>query len=404
MIHTVSWPNSNEVGPSAAIASEDDAPLSFNPVSTILVQRVITHYRLPLLRALYATYGIKTVCAEALPSGTGLSLVDPAREEFAIPAPFVFPDPADAFRVTVPLDWIMDNLAPSTIISEFGLKQSVAWQLPLARRRGRFRTLIFWTHGWQMERGFVKPTDLASQMARIAAFGAADAIATYTEEGARWIRRVLPWKRVTALGNTLDVNGIRSIAAQATARRDGSPQLLTIGRFSADKRIDLAIEAFARVKVALPGASLTVIGDGPERPALERLAAAEVGSGIRFTGAIYKEEELAPHFLGADVYILAGAAGLSVNHALAYSLPIAAFPRRRNGPHHHPEIAYIVEGETGLLVQPPTPDALARAIVESYVSGRLEAMRDMISHNPVVPTIEDMVTRFGTLPGITVTG
>jgi len=297
----------------------------------------------------------------------------------------------------------MNNLAPSTIISEFGLRQSAAWQLPLARLRGRFRTLIFWTHGWQMERGFVKPTDLASQMARIAAFGAADAIATYTEEGASWIRRVLPWKRVTALGNTLDVNSIRNIAAQTTARRDGSPQLLTVGRFSADKRIDLAIEAFARVKAALPEASLTVIGDGPERPALERLAAAKVGSGVRFTGAIYEEEELAPHFVGADVYILAGAAGLSVNHALAYGLPVAVFPQRRNGPHHHPEIAYVVDSETGLLVQPPTPDALARAIVDSYVSGRLATMRNTLWHHPTVPTIESMVARFGALPGITAT-
>ena len=80
---------------------------------------------------------------------------------------------------------------------------------------------------------------------------------------------------------------------------------------------------FDKVLNAYPDATLTLVGDGPERERLTALAGDRLGRSIRMPGALYGEDALAPLFLGADLYLLSGAAGLSVNH-LARDVNLAA--------------------------------------------------------------------------------
>lgn len=362
-----------------------------------IIIRYVPHYRVELFRQLHRHYGLKIIVAEAVPGDMGLKLCNEEVEDIIVRAPFVFPNPKDSYNCSYAVDWIIDELKPETLISEFGLRQSSAFSLPLARRRGRFKKLALWCHGWMMERGFRKPIDLASQAARLVPYAAADVIATYTEEGAAWVRRMLPWKEVVVLENALDTREIRAAAAAATPLRSGSPQLLAIGRMLADKHFDRVIEVWRHVRTQLPEAKLTLIGDGPERPRLEAQAGADLGEGIKMTGALYGEAELAPYFLGADVLVLAGAAGFSINHASAYALPVAAFPRSPSGPFHHPEIQYLVEDYTGFLVNEYSDRAMAAAIVAAYRSGLLDRMRQTMIQNPPGPTIDDMVQNFGKL-------
>jgi glycosyltransferase involved in cell wall biosynthesis len=353
-----------------------------------------------LFRALHEAYGIRVVAAAKPPAKHGLNLVDLEKEPFFVPADIRFPSPDNPFAAEIPVPRILETLRPRTVISEFSMRQSTAWQLPAARLRRRIETLIFWTHGWQMDRGFRTPADMMSQFGRLVPFGFADTVATYTEEGARWVRRCLPWKSVHALGNTLDVEAIRATARTATPVRHGSPQLLAVGRMTADKAFDVAIDAFEQVVRRFPEAALTIIGEGDEREKLRVRAGARLGHSIRLPGALYGEAELAPHFLGADAYVLAGAAGLSVNHALAYALPVVAFARSTRGPYHHPEIEYVIDGVSGLLLPTGGAAELGAAIAEAHADGRLTAMRSRMAEQPTVPTIADIVERFGRLPGI----
>lgn len=67
---------------------------------------------------------------------------------------------------------------------------------------------------------------------------------------------------------------------------DGCVRLLTCGRLVEKKGTRYAIEALARVSTRYPGIHLTVIGDGPLRPALERQAAAAgIAGHISFLGS-----------------------------------------------------------------------------------------------------------------------
>jgi glycosyltransferase involved in cell wall biosynthesis len=71
------------------------------------------------------------------------------------------------------------------------------------------------------------------------------------------------------------------------------PVLLTIGRLERYKNVDLIIKAFDALGSA---ASLVVVGDGPDRPRLEKLA----GRRVRFTGRV-SDADLDALLADADV-------------------------------------------------------------------------------------------------------
>jgi glycosyltransferase involved in cell wall biosynthesis len=65
---------------------------------------------------------------------------------------------------------------------------------------------------------------------------------------------------------------------------------------------------------------LVIVGDGPERAALESLAK-EIHPSAEFIGAKHGVE-LKPYFAEADLFVLPGTGGLAVQEAMSYGLPI----------------------------------------------------------------------------------
>lgn len=60
-----------------------------------------------------------------------------------------------------------------------------------------------------------------------------------------------------------------------------------VGRLVSDKGVALLIEALWRIKIRCPGASLRVIGDGPERAALQaQVSGLELGDRVIFSGIL----------------------------------------------------------------------------------------------------------------------
>jgi phosphatidylinositol alpha-1,6-mannosyltransferase len=225
----------------------------------------------------------------------------------------------------------------------------------------------------------------------------ADAVATYTEEGANWVSRYLPGKQIVALGNAIDTRAIRRARAKATPIRRGSPNLLAIGRFTADKRFDQLLEIHRLVRRSLPEATLTLIGDGPERERLRQSAAEDLDRSVFMPGALHAERDLAPYFLGADALVIAGAAGLAVNHAIAYDLPAIVFARQPGGPRHHPEIEYVRDGLTGWSVSPATPSAMAERLISSYRDGALADLKAGMKLNQLAPSISSVADRIAAI-------
>lgn len=364
--------------------------------NTIIIQRVIPDYRIPLFRALNARFGWRVATSANGPRGTFLNIG--ARHDFADYFDTWFPDDQNQYRCDFPVEQIVREMNAKRIIGEFSMRNNLGSTLPRLRSQGIIESYALWSHGWNMERGFGLPFDWARQYARLLPMARADLVLTYTDEGRDWTKRWLPWKKVIAIGNTLDIDGIRIVADGVAPVRHGSPQLLSVGRLTEDKKIAELVRAFARLKSEFPNAALTIIGDGPERSAVECEAAKIMDGSVRLLGAIHSEELLAPHFKGADYFVLLGAAGLAVNHALAYDLPVVCFARGRGLPHHHPEICNVVHGETGLLVRQPGIDALLEVLRKAIRSDAGTPLRGTIhaymnSHG----RLESMIEQFATV-------
>src|SRR5207247_2206585 len=77
-------------------------------------------------------------------------------------------------------------------------------------------------------------------------------------------------------------------SADVLAPPSSTAEILYAGRLSAEKGVDVLLDAFARVVAGHPDARLVVAGDGPDRQAL--LARAAHTSGVEFTGVLERPD------------------------------------------------------------------------------------------------------------------
>ena len=135
------------------------------------------------------------------------------------------------------------------------------------------------------------------------------------------------------------------------------PRLLSTRNLEPYYRVDNTLEAFALLKAQYPEATLTVAGYGREEGRLRRFAASLGASGIRFVGRV--EPSAMPDLCDqADVFVNSSVVDnqpVSVLEAFAAGLPVVS---TETG-----DIAAMVrDGETGLVVPPGDPAALAKAV------------------------------------------
>jgi glycosyltransferase involved in cell wall biosynthesis len=116
------------------------------------------------------------------------------------------------------------------------------------------------------------------------------------------------------------------------------------------KRIDLAIAA-----CRLAGVPLTIVGDGPEREALQR----EAGPDVQFLGR-RSREDIRDLYRRAAVALLPGEEdfGIAPLEAQACGRPVVALGRGG-------ALETVVPGETGVLVGEAAPQAFADAIAQA---------------------------------------
>ncbi|MGP3951027.1 glycosyltransferase family 4 protein [Streptomyces sp. 7N604] len=144
------------------------------------------------------------------------------------------------------------------------------------------------------------------------------------------------------------------------------PVVVCVSRLVPRKGQDTLIQAMPRILAAVPDAVLLVVGGGPYRRDLEKLAAATgVAGSVRFTGAV-PWEELPAHFGAGDVFAMpcrTRRGGLDVEglgivylEASATGLPVVA-----GDSGGAPDA--VLDGETGWVVRGGSADDAAERIV-----------------------------------------
>ena len=164
-------------------------------------------------------------------------------------------------------------------------------------------------------------------------------------------RNVLVWGR--GVDTDLFTPSRRDDTLRARILDGGDTLLLSVGRLSEEKRIELLLDAFDRVRAEQDGTRLVVVGDGPARSRLERTAPA----GVTFLGE-QRGEELAVVYASADIFCFPSTTdtfGQVLLEAAASGVPVVAV--EAGGA---PEL--VDHGTTGVLVPPDDAAVLAAAI------------------------------------------
>ena len=133
----------------------------------------------------------------------------------------------------------------------------------------------------------------------------------------------------------------------ATQERPTGDYFLIVGRLLSYKRVDLAVRAFNRL-----GWPLVVIGEGPERARLERLARPNV----RFLGR-QPDAVVADYLAGCRAFVFPGREdfGLAPLEALACGRPVVAYAAGG-------VLEFMEDGVTGVTFPDQSVDALAGAL------------------------------------------
>jgi glycosyltransferase involved in cell wall biosynthesis len=156
-------------------------------------------------------------------------------------------------------------------------------------------------------------------------------------------------------------NGVPDEPRQPLPRPRPGPVIGAIGRIEKQKGFDVLIHALAEIEHG----SLVLVGGGSERSALEALAR-KVGVADRVIWTGWSEE--ARSFLGSfDLFVLPSrfeGFPLALLEAMLARLAVVATEVGSV-----PEA--VLDGETGLLVPPEDPGALARAIERLLADGDL---------------------------------
>jgi spore coat protein SA len=212
-----------------------------------------------------------------------------------------------------------------------------------------------------------------------------DAVVGCSEYVTRNIRTAFPQyaDRCATVFNGVDVEKITVRTGRPRDRR--SPRVVFVGRVSPEKGLHVLIDAFERVLNKRPESHLEIIGgefvtplqftvgmsDDPMVQGLSRFYRGSYLDSLRsqvkrrlegrvtFLGHIPRAEMI-EHVRQADLFVQPSIAsemfGLAVAEAMAAGVPVVA--TRICG---LPEL--VADGETGLLVRPDDPEALAEAII-----------------------------------------
>ena len=160
-------------------------------------------------------------------------------------------------------------------------------------------------------------------------------------------------ERITIIPNGIEPTPPRS---RLTGREpDDDFRIAFVGRLSPEKRVDVLIEAARQLVEAGLAVKLDLMGDGPERPALEHSRArAALGSRISFRGHQPDASSLLPAY---DAFWLASdfeGTSNSLLEAMAAGLAVVVSAIPANS-------GVVRAGETGLLFTAGDPAALAAA-------------------------------------------
>jgi glycosyltransferase involved in cell wall biosynthesis len=332
-------------------------------LNVIIFQPTLPHYRQPFFRLLAQRCRTLTVVHGGHAGRQGF---DPGRSDGS------FAERIVTHRRFGPVLWMpamCRDLNPARQdIAIFGWNIRYVHLLP-ALRKARYLRIgtVAWGHGYSK-------TDSAWRRAlRNRVASAADAVMTYGFASAdRLVADGFDPRRVFVAPNALDQDRIQLTRRRwleqpdelrAHQRRHGlenRPVALYVSRLVRVDDLDVLLNAWREIRRRVPDARLAIVGDGPARRPLEAISRRYgLQDAVKFLGAIYSEDELAPWFLTARILACPRRMGLTLHHAFGYGLPVVTFDDPGK---HGPEFEALKSGVNGVAVPYNDIDSLVESL------------------------------------------
>ena len=255
------------------------------------------------------------------------------------------------------------------VIADYYTRLLSIWPMQSIQHRKK-RGFILWGIGFHQY-----PTPLIDKI-RLIMVKRTDALLLYSDkEKKRYQRLGVPKEKCFVTQNTVDIEGIDAGVALCTTKKINEcrkkvgstegPVLMHIGRLAKNKRIDLLIKVMPNLKTTWSKIQLVLIGEGPEKNELQRLAdELSISRHIHFLGSITDHKLLAPWVLSSDLIVAPAQIGLLAPMAHAYkrTLVISDVPEHRG-----PELQAFIPGTTGLEYRYQDLKSLERNIIKLLI-------------------------------------
>ncbi len=253
---------------------------------------------------------------------------------------------------------------PDVLIMQYGAPEYVlAWAGAVLRG---WRT-AFWVEvtfdAWIRRRGY-------AEWIKHRMFPRLDGVLTAGEDGAAFARKYgAQDDRIHVVRHVVDANFYAAGAERARAGREAERRRLGmtgtvfayVGRIWKPKGIFDLVEAYEHLRRGGNAVNLVVIGDGRDEDRLRSILADRAVDGVTLAGFVQREE-LPAWYAIADVLVFpthGDPYGMVVDEAMAAGLPVIS---TTSAGEIRPR---VIPCETGWLVPPQSPRALARAMADA---------------------------------------
>lgn len=215
--------------------------------------------------------------------------------------------------------------------------------------RARGRRVLFWTHGF-----LAREVGLKGAIRRCF-YRTAHGLLLY----GHWAKSVaieagFDPKSLYVVYNSLDFEAHQRLRDSVTPERIAEvrrelfpncdvPIVISSARLLPSRRYDLLFHAVALLNARGRAVNVVLVGDGPARASLERLAR-ELKIEVAFLGAVYNEARLAELTMAAEVTVVPGSVGLTAIQSLTFGTPVVTHGTRDT---QAPEWEAIIPGRTG---------------------------------------------------------
>lgn len=356
-----------------------------------IVQRRLTHYRVPLFSALRETLAKRGIELELL-VGRGTPVEEKKHDTGELPWAKTIPTYylAGGRFCWQPVGRWLDG-ADLVVVTQEN-KLLLNHLLMLMPRQFK---LAFWGHGANLQSD--DPNGLKERFKRWST-NRVDWWFAYTRMSADLVMQAgFPSDRITVLNNAVDTAELQrqrqsvtpeeTHALRAALGFGAGPVGVFVGSLYADKRLDFLFAAAEAIRREVPDFQLLIVGEGPERGKVQAWCAAKPWA--NHVGARLGREKVA-YMSVAQVMLNPGLVGLGILDAFVCGVPMLT----TDCGIHSPEIAYLENGVNGVM----TTDNLD-AYVETTVS-LLRDARALNAHSEGCAasakeyTVENMAIRF----------